>query len=661
MQNFNQNSAFNRYFITATDTDCGKTFITAGLLAAFLEKKEKCLAIKPVQSGCEKINSEIIAPDVEEYKKISSENNIAPCYSLLFPASPHYAAKKENITINKNTLTEYLKPYFAENQHLLIEGAGGLLVPLNEKETFLDLIGEIDVEIILVAKNKLGALNNILLNIETIENYGLKIAAIVLNFHDDSDEICLSNLDYLKNKFEIPIISIPKVRKPQEIAANLHLLVEKKTPNSEKIIDLEFDKNHLWHPYTSAIKPLKTYPVLRTDKNKIQLADGRWLIDGMSSWWCAILGYNNYVINQAAIKQIKQMPHIMFGGITHQPAIDLSRKLLNLMPEFNNIFYCDSGSIAVEVAIKIALQYQQNNNPNKTKILTVRGGYHGDSFGAMSVCDPTNGMHFLFKEVLAEQIFAARPNCAWNKLKPENKYNKEAIKEVENIFKNNQEKIAAVIIEPIVQGAGGMWFYRPEFLEDLRILCDKYDALLIFDEIATGFGRTGKLFAYQHTNIAPDIICIGKALTAGFMSFAAVLTNKNTAIKVSENNRPLMHGPTFMANPLACQVANTAIEVLLNSNWYEQVQNIEKYLIEYLSPAKELKQVKDVRILGAIGVVEVEKDVNCEIAQEFFVRQGVWIRPFAKNIYLMPPYISSQDDIKKLCDAIIECIKLNKY
>jgi adenosylmethionine-8-amino-7-oxononanoate aminotransferase len=427
----------------------------------------------------------------------------------------------------------------------------------------------------------------------------------------------------------------------------------------EELRDLiAFDRDHLWHPYTSATTPLPAYGVKSGRGAELELLDGRKLIDGMSSWWCAIHGYNHPRLNAAAKAQIDKISHVMFGGLTHEPAVELGKKLLRMAPSgLEHIFYSDSGSVAVEVALKMALQYQQAKGEHgRTRIMTLQGGYHGDTFGAMSVCDPVNGMHHLFNDALPKQIFAPRPACAFDSTTLDAPFERSSIKEFSLTMEMNHHRIAAVILEPIVQGAGGMYFYHPEYLREVRALCDKWGILLILDEIATGFGRTGKLWGANWSDITPDIMCVGKALTGGFMSFAATLATPEVAHGISKNGGVFMHGPTFMGNPLAAAIASESLEIIETGDWKEQVKNIESWLKEELLPLKEVEAVEDVRVLGAIGVVEMKEDVNVAALQESFVADGAWIRPFGKLIYLMPPYIINRQETRILTSAIKNAI-----
>lgn len=417
---------------------------------------------------------------------------------------------------------------------------------------------------------------------------------------------------------------------------------------------LEVDRDSVWHPYSALSSDLPIYHVDSANGVRIKLSDGRELIDGMASWWSVIHGYNQAQINEALEKQMNNMAHVMFGGLTHTPAIELTKQLLDITPDdLNAVFYSDSGSVSVDVAMKMAIQYwQAKGNAQKQRFISLRHGYHGDTFGAMSVCDPETGMHSLFSEAMPKHIFVEQPQCRFDETCTE-----ADITPLKQALDEFGENVAALIMEPIVQGAGGMWFYSVEYLKQARELCSEYNVLLILDEIATGFGRTGKLFACEHANVVPDIMCIGKALTGGYLSLAATLTTKEIHETI-DNGDPgvFMHGPTFMANPLACTAALTSIRLLLESNWQENIKQISNGLEKGLSPCKTLASVKDVRVLGGIGVVELHEEVNMQEIVPQFVEAGVWVRPFGKLVYVMPPYIINQDDLNYLTRIIVEII-----
>ena len=419
---------------------------------------------------------------------------------------------------------------------------------------------------------------------------------------------------------------------------------------------LEIDKEYVWHPYNSLPSKTKILGVKSTNKTSIYLETGEELIDGMSSWWSAIHGYNHPKLNEALKKQVDIMPHIMFGGLAHEQASILSKKLVDLTG-LHSVFLCDSGSVSVEVALKTAILYQKAKGLKKFKFLALENAYHGDTLGAMSVCDPKNSMHSIYGSYLSENIFVKTPKLGFST------DCSEEIKALEEAFEKHHEEIAAFIVEPIVQGAGGMRIYNPLYLQRAKDLCTKYDVLLIADEIATGFGHTGKMFAVEHSNIKPDIMTIGKGLTGGYMTMAAMVTSKKVSEVISNSEiGVLMHGPTFMANPLACSVANASIDLLLESNWQDNVKNIENIFIQELQNAKDLKFVKDVRNIGVIGVIELIDDCYAQKVQDYCVRNGVWLRPFGKLVYSIVAYTINENDLRKIVRTMVDAIKsLEEY
>lgn len=673
----------NIWFVTGTGTDVGKTVVAAGLLRAARAAGLAARAVKVVQTGCVMgANGDCVPPDSETYGHASPQAEHATLKMFAEPCSPHLAARRSGRVLSADDLAASLLECAGEGGIVIAEGAGGLLAPVNDNETMADVIMRLDARVVVAVPNILGAINHALLTAESLRLRGMEPAALIFTAPSPPEDgelavaIRKDNIETVTRLIrpecsgELPYYpELPHVGGNgeaaawEDIGARLLPVVERLRDAARPFGDRDFnaddfDARHLWHPYAPTTPPPHNWRAVKTRGVRIVLDDGRELLDGMSSWWAAIHGYNHPAILAALRAQAADMPHIMFGGFTHPPAVALGRKLLSLAPDgLERVFFCDSGSVACEAAMKMAVQYQRASGcESKSRIAAPLGGYHGDTLGAMSVCDPVNGMHALFRGMLPGQVFFERPACPFA-----GDFRSETLESMEGAFREHGRELAAVIIEPIVQGAGGMWFYRPEYLRRLRELCDEYGALLILDEIATGFGRTGKMFACEWAGVAPDILCAGKALTGGVMSLAAVMAREEVAEVISRKG-VFMHGPTFMANPLACAAARASLDLLTSSPWPELIGGLEAGLRRGLEPCREMEGVADVRVLGGIGVVEMERRVNAPRLQRFFVDEcGVWIRPFSRLIYVMPPYSTEGPDVELLARSVALAVERGEW
>ena len=673
------------FFITGTDTDAGKTAVTAGILAALSRMGVEAFAVKPVQTGCTEKEGSLEAPDVAAWRATGGQGEAL--FSFRMPCSPHLAAQLEGKRLDVAAVAAACRERLLPGRVTLFEGAGGLYVPLNEEESMLDLMRELRLPVILVVANRLGCLNHALLSLDALDMAGLSAAGMVLCrstppsradagtsaeaeaaiLADNAASLeregrargvpLLADIPYLESFSPADARTVDALAGALEGAA--HLMAEEEDDTAARKALLAFDREHLWHPYTSASRPLSVLDVKGASGAKLFLADGRELIDGMSSWWCRVHGYGNRRLVRAIQRQAARLSHVMFGGLTHEPAVELGRRLLRLLPPgMEHIFLADSGSVAVEVAVKMALQYHQSaGRGERRRFAALRGAYHGDTLGAMSLCDPVTGMHTLFSGVLPKQLFVERPSCRFDA-----PYDPCSFAPMERALRTHAGELAAVAVEPVVQGAGGMWFYRPEYLRDLRALCDELGILLIADEIATGFGRTGKMFACEWAGISPDIMCVGKALTGGMMTLSAVAATSRVAEVISgadaaHGGGVFMHGPTFMGNPLACAAACASLDALCSSPWQERVAALEKRLSQGLEECRAVPGVSDVRVLGAIGVMERCEPVDVAAWQDFFTARGVWIRPFGRTVYVMPPFIASEEEVdaltRSMCEAAV--------
>ena len=652
------------YVICGVGTDVGKSVVCAGLLKNIANGQ----AIKVIQTG--------VALDQNIYAEACPQHRVKTLRHFKLPASPHLAARAENQTLDIDLLAREVRQEAREAQWTLLEGAGGILTPLTTSETFLDLMLVLNYPAVLVVGNVLGAINHALLSIETLKKSGVQLEGLVFTHPDpnyrEDHPVAVDNVQIISQLGQTDVLGIvphlPDLAQGKrtlatwaKVGASLsqtarRLLEPRQTADLSAEAISGFDQQHLWHPYCQAPGIREpNWAVERTAGNYIYLKNGRKLLDGMSSWWCAIHGYGRPEIVAALNMQAQKMAHVMFGGLTHEPAVALGQSLLHLLPPgLDKIFWADSGSVAIEVALKMAIQYWQGHGrPNKTRFISHYGGYHGDTLGAMSVSDPLNGMHAGFKGFVPEQFFVPRPAAPFA-----SPFDERSLQHLAGTAARHHPHCAAVIIEPIVQGAGGMWFYHPDYLKGARDICRRYDLLLICDEIATGFGRTGKMFASEWAELSPDILCLGKALTGGAMTLAATVCTQQVAEGISKDKRPLMHGPTFMANPLACRAAQASLDLLRASNWRDQVQAMQSALETGLADCRNHPQVHDVRVLGAIGAVEMKQPVNVAGLRKYFAeKHEVWIRPFNRLIYIMPPYAVTDGEIARLCLAIREAIE----
>jgi adenosylmethionine-8-amino-7-oxononanoate aminotransferase len=671
------------FFISGTDTNTGKTVVTAALLRALRTAGLAAQAVKPVQTGISPAET-LISPSSDAFAYKEAVADIPPvpalcpaailhCFTL--PASPHLAAAEEGKHLRAARLCHDIRSHWQREKTadlLLLESAGGISAPLNATEDMSDIAAELDIPVVLVCPNRLGSLSHVFRALAALTEKGLIPAGVVMTEAASTDgrptpaRILEDNLEMVRGRLRlacpdrpVPLLALPRLPKGADFwkraAALLTPLATELGARRRRDAPGLVSRDHaaLWHPYASALEPPPLEVASRSRGNRIILENGRELVDGMSSWWAAIHGYNHPRLLEALRRQAGRMPHVMFGGLTHAPAVELAEGLVRRMPEgLKRVFFADSGSVAVEVALKMALQYQQGRGrTRRTRFLAPYGGYHGDTLGAMSVCDPVTGMHSLFADHLPRQIFMERPRCRFDV-----PFDPACLDEARHILKTRGEEIAAVILEPVVQGAGGMWFYHPDYLRGLAELCAASETLLIFDEIATGFGRTGKFFAAEWAGVSPDILCCGKAMTGGLLTLAATVCTEEVASGICGGGRVFMHGPTFMGNPLACAVALANLGLFEENRWQTLVTGMQEALAQGLAPCRDLPDVADVRVLGAIGVVELRKSVNTAALHGFFVDRGVWIRPFNRLVYLMPPYTSPLEDVVLLCAAVHDAI-----
>ena len=678
-------------WIIGTDTEIGKTTVAAALLQALRAEGLSPAMVKPVQTGVDAGESGAspealaeAAPDAHAALRLGF-----PAYALRVfrtAASPALAAAIEGETIESEDLARRLDALGERHPEtfFVLEGAGGLLVPLNDHETTLELVLATNLPVLLVVGNRLGCINHALLTLRALLDAGADVLGMVLNRAAPETSIdpgagadAVSQRAYLADNAEtlrrigaregVPLLaSLPYAPGGAIDAGNLRAaarrialaarskdgLTAAESQRLESLLDV--DRECVWHPYASPLRPPKTELVLASRGRSLRIAGKPPIIDGTSSWWCAMHGYGHPKLVRAVQRQAGRLSHVMFGGLTHEPAVRLAERLLALHPgALRKVFFSDSGSVSIEVAEKLAIQYWRSlGRPEKSRFLVPMGGYHGDTQGAMAVCDPLDGMHALFRGVLREHRFIERPSSRFDA-----PFDPSSLDAARRAFEASADEIAAVVLEPIVQGAGGMWFYHPEYLQGMRALCDEFDALLIVDEIATGFGRTGRAFASEWAGVSGDIVCVGKGLTGGMTGLAATLAAGRVAetigrAKLEAGGGLFMHGPTFMANPLACAAALASLELFEEGAWREAVPRLEACMKAGLEPLRGVPGVADVRVLGAIGVVECERPVRAAELTEKFVRLGVWLRPFGRLIYMMPAFTTTEDELERLLSAV---------
>ncbi|MDR2735713.1 MAG: adenosylmethionine--8-amino-7-oxononanoate transaminase [Puniceicoccales bacterium] len=662
----------NLLFVTGTDTEVGKTIISSALFRNAVKQGLKTAIIKPIQTGYNPIDITGPSKDIDIYNKaVSDLTNECEVHCLEYlkaPCSPDLASRLEGHQINPDGLLAKIEEIRTRNNLTIVEGSGGILVPIDANGfTMLNLMTALAGPILLVTENRLGAINNTLLSINELRRNGLVISALVMNqphFQNSHSQYILEdNIKQISQRTGIKCLVVPFL---EHLSSKATMNATDFDPISNLLDDIifygnhteapqdiiSFDRKHLLHPYDCPKNPQPVEQIIYARDCELYTANGKQLIDGISSWWATIHGHNNGQLNDHLKSQIDKFSHVMFGGFTHEPAVKLCENLLEIVPKnLQKVFYSDSGSVAVEVAMKMAVQYWQGvGNRQKTKFLSLAGGYHGDTLWAMSVCDPTGGMHRSLASVLPKQVFLPKPSYRFGEVFDI----EEETRKYENFFAAHSQELAGMIFEPVAQCAGGFWFYSKEYLEIFRNLCTKYDILLVADEIATGFGRTGRMFACDFARIQPDIMCLGKGLTGGALSLGVTLTTEKITDGICNQGQVILHGPTFMANPLACAAGIASLSLLSSQDWHGRVMALQNQMINKLSQLNGFPGVKDLRILGSIGVIEMDKPVDRERFTSFCHGKGIGLRPIGNLIYTMPPYTITPRQFDKILDTILE-------